>query len=1129
VFNFQKNNILYFLSGQVLLLVLACSGGKKSDEQPSAQSGEGLPSTQGDKVENQSPVVNATTGTSTTGTSTTGTSTTGTSTTGTSTTGTSTTGTSTTGSQLPSYPSSMVVLGPISGFTQRCSSPITISFKDSAGNFTSLNASKTFNLSSSLAGTFYSSPNCSGSAVTSLTAAATDKTKIFSWMPSWSSGEVKITVSDTAAEIAPASHIFSLSSSIGMVGSSLSNSFLNTNGVAARSRYDGGFNSVTGATLDDAGNLYVSEYNGASNVTSAKVSKWNIAGQSEIGWIGAVSSGLKAVGGAAGCSTASNAKTPGWCNGGWSLYSSSVVDTFTQPQRTLAHNGFLYISDTNRHRIFKYDATTGALIGWVGKIGTTPATGGIGCNTSVTNVATTGWCLGGTSTSGNGDGMLNTPRGLSTDGVYLYIADTGNHRIVRYSLTTGAFSGWYGRLTTPPTKTFNGCQAQNAAGVVTCWSSGGVSGSAAANGSFSSPGDVWVDSQSMYVADTSNHRIQKFSLNVVNVNFVGWMGARNAAPGGTCTGVGANAFTNMWCNGSAGTPVPLSSNGAMSSPSSIWGDANYLFVADTNNHRINRYLKASALASGWTGLVKTTPSGGDAGCVSAIPNFPTPGWCTGGTSSAGHLIGSYYLPQNVIGDGTNLYVADQGNNRVQIIHAAAGQASGFIGAKSTPHTGWSASSSLLTGSISSAASFDDAGVDSGYGLATDGSNIYVSEFNGHRLKKISSVLGEPSGWVGRVLMSPSGGAAGCSTATSGGVAQKWCMGGSAGTGSSNGHFNGPAGTYISGNFIYVADYNNHRIVRYSKEGVPAGWIGKIATSPTGGDTGCAGMAVGNYTPGWCMGGSASVANSALGFKNPIGISGDDAYLFVAESSIGRIQKIRISDGSQFGWVGKLSALPAPTGGVSGCSTMVASGATPGWCLGGGISVAGTGDNMFNNPLSVSQSLGFVYVADYSNNRVVRIDANNGAAAGWIGKAGTTAPLCPTGFTGVANASNPTWCKGSTAAAGSADVQFNGPRGVWADGINLYVSDATNGRIQKIKQSDGTKIGWFGRVSTAPTAGPVGCTSAAVGSITPNWCTGGAAKAGPQLGAFDAPAAITGDADWIYVADLTQNRVVRIKP
>jgi hypothetical protein len=42
-----------------------------------------------------------------------------------------------------------------------------------------------------------------------------------------------------------------------------------------------------------------------------------------------------------------------------------------------------------------------------------------------------------------------------------------------------------------------------------------------------------------------------------------------------------------------------------------------------------------------------------------------------------------------------------------------------------------------------------------------------------------------------------------------------------------------------------------------------GWRGQIATSPTGGDVGCAGAAVGGVTPGWCTGGSA-IAGTANG-------------------------------------------------------------------------------------------------------------------------------------------------------------------------------------------------------------------------------------------------------------------------
>jgi hypothetical protein len=262
----------------------------------------------------------------------------------------------------------------------------------------------------------------------------------------------------------------------------------------------------------------------------------------------------------------------------------------------------------------------------------------------------------------------------------------------------------------------------------------------------------------------------------------------------------------------------------------------------------------------------------------------------------------------------------------------------------------------------------------------------------------------------------------------------------------------------------------------------------------------------------------------------MGITGDGTFLYITESSIGRIQKVRMSDGTQMGWIGKLSAVPAPTGGAAGCTAVAANGATPGWCTGGNISVSGTGNNMFNSPLSVFHDSGYLYVADYSNHRIARVDAATGATGGWIGRSGASAAVCPAGFAGVANGTNPTWCTGGTpASAGTATGQFNGPRGVWTDGTSIYVADSVNARIQKIKQSDGTFVGWFGRVSAGTLSGPAGCGATTAGMVTPNWCTGGTARVGPMLGAFDAPAVITGDANWIYVTDLTQNRVVRIKP
>jgi YVTN family beta-propeller protein len=619
-------------------------------------------------------------------------------------------------------------------------------------------------------------------------------------------------------------------------------------------------------------------------------------------------------------------------------------------------------------------------------------------------------------------------------------------------------------------------------------------------------------------------------LSGVNVTFAGWMGVRNAAPGGTCTSVAANAFTRMWCNGTTGTPVATNTDGAMSSPASVWGDGTNLYVADTGNHRVSRYTKTTAVPTGWLGLVRTQPSGGDPGCASTMPFAATPGWCVDGISAAGHGIGMFTSPQEVIGDGTNLYVADQGNNRVVVINASSGVASGFVGAQSQPQTGWAAGSSLLNAASASAGSYDDAAVDTSYGIASDGTDLYYTEYYGHRVKKLSKNSGTATGWVGKTLMPPSGGATGCSTTAPTALAQNWCLGGSASSGNSDGQFNNPAGVYLNGNYAYVSDYTNNRIVRYTKDGAAAGWIGLISTSPIGGDINCAGASAGTYTLGWCVGGTATAATATVGFKDPMGITGDGTNLYITEPGIGRIQKVRISDGAQLGWIGKLSAVPAPAGGVTGCTAVAANAATPGWCTGGNISATGAGDNMFNNPWMVFHDAGYLYIADTTNHRVARVNASTGATGGWIGKAGASAPVCPAGFTGVANGTNPTWCTGgTTASSGSTVAQFNSPRGIWADGTSLYVTESGNARVQKFKQSDGTFVGWYGRAATASLTGPAGCSLVTVNSVTPNWCTSGTAKAGPMLGAFDSLFSVTGDANWIYVTDITQNRVVRIRP
>jgi len=107
-----------------------------------------------------------------------------------------------------------------------------------------------------------------------------------------------------------------------------------------------------------------------------------------------------------------------------------------------------------------------------------------------TGVVTT---LAGTGSSGSANGTgtsasFNRPRGITTDGTNLYVADFNNHLIRKIVISTGA---------------------------VTTLAGTGSSGSANGTGtsaSFYNPRGITTDGTNLYVADTSNHLIRKIVL-----------------------------------------------------------------------------------------------------------------------------------------------------------------------------------------------------------------------------------------------------------------------------------------------------------------------------------------------------------------------------------------------------------------------------------------------------------------------------------------------------------------------------------------------------------------------------------------------------------------------------------------
>ena len=153
---------------------------------------------------------------------------------------------------------------------------------------------------------------------------------------------------------------------------------------------------------------------------------------------------------------------------------------------------FIFIQPTRRISINKYVASTGAFVGWIGAIGSTPAGGASGCSSASIGVFTPGWCTGGGAQSGSGDGMVNQPQGIFTDGTYLYVADSQNSRINKYFASSGTFIGWKGGISTSPTGGDAGCTGATAA--TPGWCTGGTAIYSQGAGEVDTPAGVFADS-----------------------------------------------------------------------------------------------------------------------------------------------------------------------------------------------------------------------------------------------------------------------------------------------------------------------------------------------------------------------------------------------------------------------------------------------------------------------------------------------------------------------------------------------------------------------------------------------------------------------------------------------------------
>ena len=349
-------------------------------------------------------------------------------------------------------------------------------------------------------------------------------------------------------------------------------------------------------------------------------------------------------------------------------------------------SGNVYVVDTSNQRVQKFDSDGAFLRTW-GK-GVIPGGGtGFEICTAATLPCTAGLV-------GGGAGEFDRPTRVEVDGSgNVYVVEQFNHRVQKFA-TDGTWLGTWGRGVDTGAAAFEVCTIAS----LPCQA--GSQGSLA--GEFSSPQGVAVDGTgNIYVADTSNHRVQKFDSAGTPLSNWGSLGA------------GAGQFSNPF-----GVEVDGSGN---------------VYVAEQANHRVQKFDSTATFLRAWGWGVDT---GAAAFEVCTAATAPCQAGAQGG--SAGQFQDPLALAVDGLGD---VYVTEQANRRVQKFDSAGS----FLRA-----WGWGVDTGAAAFEVCTAATLPcQAGSQGGgggqfhlpEGLAVDGSGVvYIADRGNHRVQTLAGTL-----------------------------------------------------------------------------------------------------------------------------------------------------------------------------------------------------------------------------------------------------------------------------------------------------------------------------------------------------------------------------------------------------
>ncbi len=396
-------------------------------------------------------------------------------------------------------------------------------------------------------------------------------------------------------------------------------------------------------------------------------------------------------------------------------------------------------------------------------------------------------------------------------------------------------------------------------------------------GELNGPAGAGTDAAgNVYVADTFNHRIEKFDSSGSFLRAWG-KDVVSAGPGNTGTGfeicVAANGDT---CKAGASGGL----GGELNNPLGVVTDAaGNVYVADGSNQRIQKFDSSGGFLRAW-GKDVASAGPGNTGtgfeiCVAA--NGDT---CQAGTG--GGLGGELNGPNGVATDAAgNVYVADLTNQRIDKFDSSGN----FLRAWGRDVVSAGPGDTGTGSEICVAANGDTckAGLAGGLGgqvaspsgVATDAAgNVYVAELTNSRIQKFDSSGGFLRAWGKDVVTGGGTGFEICTVAAD-------CKSAAPSSGL-GGEFNGPSSVAIdaAGN-VYVADASNNRIQKFdSSSSFLRAW-GKDVASAGPGDTGTGFEVCVAANGDTCKAGTTGGLGGE--FNNPAGLATDaSGNVYVAD-------------------------------------------------------------------------------------------------------------------------------------------------------------------------------------------------------------------------------------------------------